>query len=244
MRALLSILLLCVSLQLAAQNLTYYGILPAISQTGRISKKVDYNFFISSTIDAIPETINGVYYPTKDLQLYIQSSGIYKFSPNFNVAGSYTYQRNNPLTADYGNEHRFWEQFIFAHSFYKVKVTNRVRYEQRFIENRTTGEYPMSTRLRYQLGTNFPLQGKTLDVGEFYFNAYNEFYFSLSGAKNATYSENWTYAGVGYHTGKGGKIEMGYLMQKAVRNPAKDIRTLNLIQISWITNFNFFQKKK
>lgn len=222
-----------------SQNLTFYGFLPAWSQTGAIGKKVDYNIFLSSTIDAFREEVNGITYPAKDFQLYVQPSVIYKFSPNFNTAMSYTYQRNNPLTDDYSNEHRIWEQAVYGHSFAKFRFTNRVRFEQRFIENRQTGDYPLSTRLRYQLGCNFPLQGKTLDKNEFYLNTYNESYFSLTGQKNATYSENWTYAGIGYNLGKMGRVELGYLLQMAVRDTKKDIRFLNLCQVSWITNFQF-----
>jgi hypothetical protein len=206
-----------------AQNLTFYGFLPAFSQTGRISERVDY--------------------PERDLQLYIQPSIIYKFSPNLNASFSYTYQRNNPLEDDYSNEHRLWQQVIFGHNAEKLRFTHRIRFEQRFIENRLTGEYPFSTRLRYQFGGNMPLQGKTLDKNEFYLNAYNEFYFSLTGIKNDTYSENWTYTGVGYNFGKMGRLEMGYLLQFSVRNPQKDLRILNLIQTTWITNFNFTFKK-
>jgi len=238
------LLFLAIGMCVQAQNVTFYGLLPAISQTGRISDKIDYNFFASTTIDAFKSIQNNVEYPTKDLQLYIQPSIIYKFSPDFNVAASYTYQRNNPLTGDYSNEHRLWQQCIFSKNFNKTRMTNRFRFEERFIQNRTTNEYPFSTRLRYQAGFNLALQGKTLDVKEFYFNTYNEFYFSLTGEKNATYSENWTYAGVGYRVSEVSRFEMGYLLQIAARDKQKDLRILNLIQISWITNFNFEKKKK
>ena len=66
---------------------------------------------------------------------------------------------------------------------------------------------------------------------------YNECYFSLNGTKNATYSENWTYAGIGYNLGNMWRIELGYLYQIYVRNQAKDLRFLNLIQLMWVTNF-------
>ncbi len=232
------------SFSCSAQNINFFGFLPAISQTGRISNRVDYNIFVSTTIDAFKSNYGGVDYPSKDLQLYIQPSVIYKFSPDLNTSVSYTYQRNNPLTGDYSNEHRIWEQLIYGHNFSKFRVTNRFRFEQRFIENRTTEMYPFSTRLRYQLGCNFPLQGKTLDPKEFYLNAYNEFYFSLTGAKNATYSENWTYAGIGYNLGFMGRLELGYLFQTSVRDAQGDLRFLNLCQVSWSTNFNIRLRKK
>jgi hypothetical protein len=227
-----------------SQNLTFYGLLPAINQTGRISKKWNYNFFVSTTIDAFDEKIKGVEYPATDLQLYIQPSIIYVHSPNLNFAGSYTYQRNNPFNGNFVNEHRLWQQVIFSLPVSKGRLTHRFRFEERFIENRATNEYPLSTRARYQIGFNMPLQGRTLEKNEFYFNTYNEFYFSLTGAKNATYSENWTYAGFGYDMGKIGRLELGYLFQTLVRNQAQDLRFFNLTQIMWVTNFNFAKNKQ
>lgn len=227
-----------------AQNLAFYGVLPAFNQTGKISKKWSYNFFASTTIDAFAENIGGVEYPASDLQLYIQPSIIYVLSPNLNFAGSYTYQRNNPFNGNFVNEHRLWQQVIFSLPASTGRITNRFRMEERFIEDRTTGKYLFSTRARYQLGFNIPLQGRNLDKNEFYLSTYNEFYFSLTGAKNATYSEDWAYAGLGYDVGKMGRIELGYLLQTLVRNQQKDLRFLNLAQIMWITNFNFFGNHK
>lgn len=224
------------------QDLSFGGFLPAWNQTGKINKKFNYNFFISTTIDAFKTNYNNIEYPAKDLQLYIQPSIIYTLNKDWNFAVSYTYQRNNPITQDFSNEHRLWQQAIFAHSISTGRMTHRVRMEERFIENKITNSYPLSTRARYQIGFNIPFQGKTLDPKEFYFNTYNEFYFSLTGIKNATYSENWTYLGTGYNLGKMGKLELGYLLQTAVRNPQKDLRFLHLAQIMWITNFNFFKK--
>lgn len=226
------------------QNLIFYGFLPALNQTGRISKKVNYNLFTSTTIDAFDEKINSVDYPATDLQFYLQPSIIYVHSPNLNFAGSYTYQRNNPINKNFINEHRLWQQVIFSHPVFGGRLTNRFRFEERFIENKVTGEYPFLTRQRYQVGFNIPLQGRTLDKHEFYLNTYNEFYFSLTGAKNATYSENWTYVGCGYDLAKMGRIELGYLLQVAVRNKQQNLRFLNLTQIMWVTNFNFPKKKK
>ena len=234
-----------------SQNLPFYGTLPAISQTGRISSTINYNFFASTTIDAFKETVNTIQYPATDLQLYIQPSIIYVHSPNVNFAASYTYQRNNPFnttisanpfSSTFSNEHRLWQQAIFSFPVSKGRLNNRFRFEERFIQQKVAGmvtnNYPLSTRLRYQVAFNMPLQGKTLDKNEFYLNTYNEFYFSLTGNKNANYSENWSYAGIGYDIGKMGRVELGYLFQTFVRNTNHDLRFLNLAQVMWITNFN------
>ena len=225
-----------------AQNIHFYGLLPALNQTGRIGNKLNYNLFASTTIDALKLIENGKTYPATDFQLYLQPSLIYVHSPNLNFAGSYTYQRNNPFNPAYSNEHRLWQQAIFSFAAGNARVTNRFRFEERFIQNRTTGEYPLSYRARYQISFNRPLQGKTLDPKEFYVNAYNEFYFSLTKSqRNALYSENWTYAGLGYNLGKMGRIELGYLFQTFVTK-TQDLRFLNLAQVMWITNFNFTKR--
>jgi hypothetical protein len=91
------------------------------------------------------------------------------------------------------------------------------------------------------IGYMVPLQGKTLDEGEFYFNCYNEFYFSLSNPsgrpRNAFYGENWTYGGIGYNFGKLGRLEVGPLYQAAYRDRNQDRRNLAMLQTMWVTNF-------
>ena len=231
------LILICIIQLGYAQNLNFKGTLFALSQTGKIKGNWNYNLFVSTTTDAFPQTVNKVYYPTADLQLYIQPSIVYTLNSRINFSASYTYQRNNPFRSIYSNENRLWQQVTYAQQLAKYKLTHRVRFEERFIQNRTTNLYPLSTRLRYQLGFSMPLQGKTLDINEFYLSAYNESYFSLSGAKNATYSENWSYLGTGYNLGKYGKLELGYLLQYFVRNPQKDLRVLNLFQLMWVTSF-------
>ena len=234
---------------LQAQNLEFYGIIPTLSQTGRITNRLNYNFFISETLDLTDRVIDGTYYPAKPLQLYIQPSIIYTYSPNLNVTGSltYNYQRSNP-DVPYFKEWRTWEQVVYGHRIAHGRMTHRMRYEQRFIKNEKTGEWPMTTRLRYQLGFNIPLQGKTLDAGEFYFNCYDEAYFTLTvppgTVRSALYSENWLYAGIGYQTKNKGRIEVGPLLQFNVRDIEQDLRNLYLLQVSWITNFNVSLKKK
>jgi len=231
-----------------AQDLTFFGFIPSYSQTGIISKKFDYNFFASVTNSALPVTYRGIEYSPKILQTYIQPSIIYKFRPNINFSASVTfnYQRSNP-NAFYFREWRPWQQVIYTHNpfNYKGRLSHRIRFEERFIKN-INDKYRMTTRLRYQIGYLIPLQGKTLDAKEVYFNTYYELYFSLSNSKsrprNALHSEDWAYAGLGYNTNKLGRIEVGFLYQTNVRDRLKERRNLALLQILWVTNFN--PKKK
>jgi len=225
-----------------SQDLTFYGFLPAINVTGNFGGKINVNLFSSTTIDAVRERIGGIEYPATDFQFYLQPSVIYVHSPQLNFAASYTYQRNNPFQDNFVNEHRLWQQAIYSMPLGVGKLNQRLRVEERFIENRVLNTYPFFTRARYQIAFNRPLQGRTLDAHEFYLNMYNEFYFSLTGAKNATYSENWTYSGAGYDLGNMGRFEVGYLFQTAVRNAQKDLRFLNLAQVMWVKNFSLKKK--
>ena len=246
----LAVIGLLLNLSCFSQNITFYGFIPSYSQTGLINRRFDYEFFASFTNTQFSRTIAEVYYPVKILQVYVQPSIIYKFSSNLNFAASltYNYQRNNP-DAPYVKEWRPWQQVVFSHNiFTRGRLSHRVRFEQRFQDNTLTNIRTFTTRLRYQIGYMMPLQGKTLDPKEFYVNAYNEFYFSLSNAPNnpraAFYGENWSYIGVGYNTDKWGRIEIGPLYQAAYRDLQKDRRNLGLIQVLWVTNFDLKLKKK
>lgn len=224
-----------ISTSLHAQNLVFFGTLPAFSSTFRFSEQWEVGFFCSTTIDAIPMKVNEVLYPAKDLQLYIQPSVLYRINPDWSIAASYTYQRNNPITDDYSNEHRFWEQVAFAHSVETLRFGHRLRIEERFIENRQTELYPFSLRLRYQLSATAPFASNSA----WYWTAFNEWYASVVGARNADYSENWTFAGVGCNVTPTTRLEAGYLLQFFVRDAAKDIRMLNLLQVVLATNISF-----
>jgi len=234
----------CLNFLCFSQNLNFYGFFPSYSQIGTINRRLDYNFFASVNNSAFAKTLAETYYPPKILQVYFQPSIIYKFSPNLDFAASitYNYQRINP-DAPYVKEWRPWQQVVFSHTILtRARLSHRVRFEQRFQKNTLTEVQSFVLRLRYQIGYMMPLQGKTLDTNEFYLNAYNESYFTLSNpATNprvAFYSENWTYIGIGYNTAKLGRIEIGPLYQTAYINPQHDRRNLCLLQLLWVTTFN------
>jgi hypothetical protein len=160
--------LVCMNWSLRAQNLTFFGTLPAMNLNVRISEKFDYNFFGSTTIDVFNKEIDGIYYPSTDLQLYIQPSLSYKFKKQINFSFSFTYQRNNPFRTIFVNEYRFWQQAMFKKNLKLGKLTNRIRFEERFTENKLIGNYPLSTRLRYQIGFTMPLKKKGKETNLFY----------------------------------------------------------------------------
>ena len=51
-----------------AQDWTFYGIFPAISQSGNLSEKLQYNLYLASTIDTFRQTVETKEYPATALQ--------------------------------------------------------------------------------------------------------------------------------------------------------------------------------
>ena len=230
-------MLLILSKATFAETQQIYGFRPQISLTKAVSDRWDINVFTSTNTNLNDKRYGNTQFPS-DIQYYFQTGPIYKYSPNLNfVFLGYIYQRTNPFSDSFVNENRLFQQVIYGTDSLFGRLTHRVRFEERFIQNRTTGETPFSTRLRYQVALLVPLQGSELDNGEFYFNIYNEFYFSLTGSKNALYSENWSYAGIGYQTAEYGRIEAGPLIQRSVINQQHDIRYIDLLQLNWSYNF-------
>ena len=220
-----------------AESQQFYGLRPQINITKEVSDRWDINVF-TSTHPILTDNINGrTRFPT-DIQYYFQTSPIYKYSPNLNfVFLGYIYQRTNPFSENFGNENRIFQQVVYGRDTIFGRLTQRMRFEERFIHNTALDTTPLSTRLRYQISLLIQLKGKELDNGEFYFNAYNEFYFSLTGARNAFYSENWSYAGIGYQTRQYGRIEVGPLIQRSIINQQHGVRYIDLLQFNWSYNF-------
>ncbi|MGF7214320.1 hypothetical protein GGR92_000460 [Spirosoma lacussanchae] len=146
------------------------------------------------------------------------------------------------------NENRIWAQVLSTHpvpQLGQLRMSHRLRYEERYPINKRTNQWSYAQLFRYQVGFNYPLYNPNAQKTGLYAAASNEMFLCLSGAKNspissknAFYGEDWIYAGLGYNTGKYGKLELGYCYQNLIRNRAQDHRYLHLLQFTWATNFD------
>ncbi len=221
-----------------ANNLDMYGARPFISATQNLNERWDANLFYSETLNLADEMRNGQRYPAKDLQSYFQGGFIYRYLPNINFAFGFVFQKSNPFSESYLNENRLWQQVIYIQPWFSGNLSHRLRFEERFIQDKARhGTRPLATRLRYQLAFTAPFIGTTIASKSWFYSVYNEFYFSTSGDRNAFYSEDWIFGGVGYQTSQWGRIEFGPLLQYAYINKNKDSRSLMLAQIGWSLNF-------
>lgn len=245
MRNLLLVCLLLPGPACFAQNWTFFGALPTLSQSGSFSRKVGYNVLVSATYDLFRQNDELRLYPATALQYYSQPSLSYKLSPTVSVGLGYAYVRHN-LFGLRVNENRLWAQGVVSHGALGwSRLTHRLRYEERYPLNQRTQQWSYATLLRYQVSVNYPFYNPKRAKTGFYATASNEFFFCVAGAKNspissknAVYGEDWLYAGLGYNTGGFGKVELGYCYQNLIRNPAQDHRYLHLLQATWAANFD------
>lgn len=234
----LSLVLIVASAQAQTQN--YAGIFPVYTQSGKIYKRLDYAIFAFGAVNTFNETIAEVNRPPKVFLLYSEQDLIYNFSKRFAFAASYTYQRTDPFLKSYVNENRVWQQIGYKHPVGRITMKHRLRYDERFIQNRETDKYPLSTRLRYLIGVEFNLS-KNSD--RYFFTAYNEFFFTTSKPRNAFYGENWVHAGIGIRNGKANSFEAGPIFISWVNDPQGDRMNFWYMQLTWITTINISKKK-
>ncbi|WP_019990377.1 DUF2490 domain-containing protein [Rudanella lutea] len=236
--------LLAINASVQAQTWTYFGLFPQYSQTGNVSKRLNYNAFISSTVDPFHKSTETKYFPTSDLQLYLQPSLHYKLTPNTQLGIGYAHVRHH-LFGLYVNENRVWAQAVSSLPLGKGRLTHRLRYEERYPLNLKTKQWSYAQLFRYHVGFTLPLYNPKEQKKGPFVSVSNEAFLCLSGArnspvssKNAFYGENWISGGIGYNFGNQlGKLELGYNYQDLIRNKAGDHRHLHLAQITWSTNF-------
>lgn len=101
----------------------------------------------------------------------------------------YIIRRNNPLEEVTGTERRLIQQYSFFSSFDKHRIGQSFTLEERMINKNFVG------RLRYALSDDFPLQGVTLDRGEYFFYSKLQALFSFDA--HSTGLENRLNIGIG-----------------------------------------------
>lgn len=81
------------------------------------------------------------------------------------------------------DEIRLTQQYAYAKSYNQYRLGHRVRVEERFFSKET------AYRLRYRLGLDFPLQGLTLDEGEFYSALSIETLYTLNAQESPEFNQ-------------------------------------------------------
>ncbi|MFD2720521.1 DUF2490 domain-containing protein [Hymenobacter monticola] len=151
----------------------------------------------------------------------------YQLLPRLKLGGGYTFLKTHPYgahpTADAGAfpEQRFYEDVTVTDSLGRVGLAHRLRLEQRFIgvpgASGPLGDdavWQRQNRIRYQLASEIPLQGPTLDDKEWYFTAFDEVFLNF-GREITTnvFNQNRVAAGLGYRFSEDFRLELQFLNQ-------------------------------
>lgn len=224
--------------QALAKNVDTLGAVSFISLQKKVSNYGFLNFYHYDVFSFEKKEMQGREFPAGLHQSNFQTSYTYQYLPNIALTGGHIYQRTNPPGHDeFQDEHRIFQQATIAFNHARFSSTHRFRFEERFVNDREEDRKDFRTRLRYQIGAKVPLRGIVIDPNEYYINTYNEFYFSTTGQRNALYSDNWTYFGLGKKTKSSGSFEIGPLVQWVRVDRDKNTRTHYTVQAGWIVSF-------
>lgn len=148
-------------------------------------------------------------------------------------------------------EHRAWQNLLLTHIMGNIHMQHRFRTEQRFIGDATTGEFKNTryeNRFRYMFRVVLPFKRKALEANDFYLAFQNEIF--INAGKEVQYNifdQNRLYGAVGFHMGKPGKIELGFMhqivQQKNIRQPMNQLvmENNNTIVLAYFHSLHFFE---
>ena len=100
------------------------------------------------------------------------------------------------------NEHRIFQQFTSSQTIGSIKIQQRYRFEQRFVER------DFKQRFRYFVSFNIPLKIKKNT--QTYLSGYNEIFMNTN---SPVFDRNRLYGGIGYNINNNIRIEIGYMNQ-------------------------------
>lgn len=164
----------------------------------------------------------------------------YKIAANQTVTVGYTYfgtwDREIGGTV-YEHENRIFEQFQIEHQIKKVEITNRLRYEQRFMYQQYHRVF--AQRLRHYLMVQVPLLADPLFTKGLYTAFQNELFVNVQGQEHLNkqiFDQNRTYLGLGYRFSQELEMEAGYMFRYIMKRENMNVRN-NIIQVSIRTAF-------
>ncbi|GAB3224281.1 hypothetical protein GCM10027346_04260 [Hymenobacter seoulensis] len=149
-----------------------------------------------------------------------------ELSERVSVSGGYTYFQAHR----YGSyptvpnrpepEQRLYEDISLLDALGRLTLTHRLRLEQRWLGSRNeqgrgpVQDWEYQNRIRYQLSVQFPLQGPTVEDGEYYLNAFDEVFLGFGrNVGDNVFNQNRLSGGLGYQFSENTKVELNYLYQ-------------------------------
>ncbi|MFN3916294.1 MAG: DUF2490 domain-containing protein [Flavobacteriales bacterium] len=217
-----------------AQNINYAGLFPTVDHSGKLSEKWSYNAYLFAAVKPYNHT-NNFNMPDKARLLYIYGeSGVsYAITEQLSFTASYVFEQQNPGEAYTRNENRLFQQLTLKTPINKLEIKQRLRFDERFIQNPISKEVVFTHRLRYLLGISSDINEK------FYWFAYSEFFFNTKSNDFFKFNENWSALQLGYKINEKNSIECGLLYVGWIYNQHNDWFNQFYLQTTWVSKLDF-----
>jgi hypothetical protein len=193
------------------------GLLPEVSVSYKWSDKIQQTVKIESVHELYQaESARFEYaYDQTDIQLFLEG----RLNPFIKIAGGYQYR----LEGNGDNPHRFIQQAALLQRMTGFRIGHRFRTDQTIYSSNA-----VKMRLRYRLSAELPLEGQSLDAGEFYLLMSGEPIYSWQDAKSDM--EVRFVTSFGYFINNKTKLVMGldYRLENLLDDPASQKLWLRL----------------
>ena len=218
-----------------AQSTFVGGLFPTIDHSGTITKHLEYSFYYFGAFPMFNFNKPDISKDANFLLFYSEQALTFNVNKHLSFTGAYVYQRENVTQNNYVNENRVHIQATYKHTAKTVNLKQRLRFDNRFVQNRTTGETPFTHRLRYLIGLDVPIKNKKNNL---YFTAYEEVFFNTFKNAGSFYGENWAYAALGVKLNDKNKIETGPLYI-SWNTGGNNWFHQYYLQLTWISHLDF-----
>jgi hypothetical protein len=174
-------------------------------------------------------------------QLLLRPGVNYSAGSHLLLTAGYAYARSFSYS-DYvarrapTNEHRIWEQAWLRYRSGSAAWTTRLRFEHRFLENRSAPQsgYRYEHRLRAWQQVTLPLVRKT------YVTGYDEAWFYVPPyTSDAPFDQNRAYAGVGLRLNPSWRLEAAYMNQAILHRSGPVLESNHTLVLSLFSSARF-----
>ncbi|MFN8665720.1 MAG: DUF2490 domain-containing protein [Gemmatimonadaceae bacterium] len=195
--------------------------------------------------------------PLDEMQQILPRMGVrYQVNPAVRLTWGYAFAETWP----YGKlpntfrfpEHRMWEQLQLNHAIGRVALNHRYRLEQRWLGRvglqdgeESVQNWVRTNRMRYRIQATLPLQGKTLDDGEFYVQGNNELFVNWgANVQFNVFDQNRTTVAVGRRFSEKLRVEVGYLEQVVEKSSGRQLERNHTLVFAMYPSLSFWHEAK
>jgi hypothetical protein len=214
-----------------AQDAERFGLLPMFFLNAKIGKRGDFQGVLMPLVRFSDDTRAAG--TGNIIRFDAQFSLSVRLTPVTSFAIGYLTGILEPNSPVERFENRLWQQLAFSHRHGKFRHYNRVRLEQRFIDEDFFLLTELVPRLRVMSGLDFPLNGTTADPKEFYFNINAEFFRTMSKSVPSKH-EYRSYVGLGYIFSKSYSLEAGLEYRGRRLNEQNDLLNSLFLRTSFV----------